>query len=128
LGFECAPGWQLGLVGAIFLTGIVFGCCFVTKMGDKYGRKPVYITGLAMNLILISSLIFFKNTVIAYIVLFLLGVSITARYYVGYTYNIEMQPESSQVVVSTVWFLSESVVYLLDISYFFFVSNYWVYL
>ena len=97
-------------------------------MGDKYGRKPVYITGLAMNLILISSLIFFKNTVIAYIVLFLLGVSIAARYYVGYTYNIEMQPESSQVVVSTVWFLSESVVYLLDISYFFFVSNYWVYL
>ena len=108
--------------------GIVFGCTFVTRLGDVYGRKPVYLGGLCLNLVLIGSIIFIHNALLAYLVMFLLGVSITARYYVGYTYNLELQPESSQVYVSTMWFLSESVVYLLNILYFFYVGKNWVYL
>jgi MFS family permease len=49
LDFICAPGWKLGLVGSVFLVGIVVGCSFVTKMGDKYGRRPVYGAGLFIN-------------------------------------------------------------------------------
>lgn len=89
LNFECAPGWQLGLVGATFLMGIVIGCLFVTRWGDIYGRKPVYLFGLILNFVLIAVMIVLKNVIVVYFCLFMLGVSITARYYVGYTYNLE---------------------------------------
>jgi MFS family permease len=89
LNFICAPGWKLGLVGSIFLVGIVVGCSFVTKMGDKYGRRPVYGAGLFINGSIIIVLLLQYNVIVAYFCLFMLGVSITARYYVGYTYNLE---------------------------------------
>jgi MFS family permease len=87
--FTCAPKWQLGLIGAVFLIGIVIGCSTVTKLGDYYGRRPVYLFGLVLNFVLIGILIIAKNVIIAYFCLFLLGISITARYYVGYTFNLE---------------------------------------
>jgi MFS family permease len=60
-------------------------------MGDKYGRRPVYGSGLLINGSIIIILVFQKNVIVAYMCLFMLGVSITARYYVGYTYNLEFQ-------------------------------------
>ena len=89
LNMTCAPKWMMGLIGAVFLIGIVVGCSFVTRLGDVYGRKPVYLAGLTLNLVLISILVVNKNVWVAYVCIFLLGVSITARYYVGYTYNLE---------------------------------------
>lgn len=60
--------------------------------------------------------------------MFFLGMSITARYYVGYTYNLEWQPKRVHVIVSTIQFSAESIVYLLDIAYFRYISNNWVWL
>jgi len=76
-------------VGSLFLVGIVVGCSFVTKMGDNYGRRPVYAAGLFLNALMVTICVFSKLVIVTYICLFLLGVSITARYYVGYTYNVE---------------------------------------
>ena len=90
------------MIGAVFLVGIVIGCSTVTKFGDYYGRRPVYLFGLLLNFVLIGVLIVLRNIYGAYFCLFFLGVSITARYYVGYTYNLEFQPKRSQVIVSIV--------------------------
>lgn len=128
LNFECAPGWKLGAVGSLFLVGIVVGCSFITKMGDKYGRRPVYAAGLALNAVIVIICIFSKIVIITYFCMFFLGISITARYYVGYTYNVEFQLKRDKVVVSTIQFMAESVVYLLDIIYFLYISKEWVWL
>jgi MFS family permease len=77
------------MVGSTFLIGIVIGCSFVTKMGDTYGRRPIYALGLFINFAIVIVVIFSKIFYVSFVCLFLLGVSITARYYVGYTYNIE---------------------------------------
>ena len=63
-----------------------------------------------------------------YGLLIVFGMSITARYYVGYSYNIEMQPKSHQPLVSTIQFLSESVVFIFVCNYFMWISKDWVYL
>jgi len=89
LDFECAAGWKLGAVGSLFLVGIVIGCSFVTKMGDKYGRKPVYAAGLLLNAVFVTVAVFSHLVLLTYFCMFMLGISITARYYVGYTYNVE---------------------------------------
>jgi MFS family permease len=83
------------MVGAVFLVGIVVGCSFVTKLGDVYGRKPVYLFGLILNFVLVGFLLILTNLVLVYLCLFMLGISITARYYVGYTYNLELQPKKA---------------------------------
>lgn len=79
----------------MFLIGIVVGSSTVTKLGDYYGRRPVYLFGLILNFVLIIILIFARGVAVAYICIFFLGISITSRYYVGYHFNIEYQPKKS---------------------------------
>ena len=126
LNFECAPKWKLGLIGSVFLAGIVIGCSSVTKLGDIYGRRPIYLMGLTLNFVLVGMLIVLRNVLVVYFCLFFLGISIAARYYVGYTYNLEFQPKRSHVIVSVVQFSAESIVYLLNIAYFVYISDRWI--
>ncbi len=71
-------------------------------MGDKYGRKPVYAAGLLMNAVFVTVSVFSHLVLLTYLCMFMLGISITARYYVGYTYNVEFQMKKDKVIVSTV--------------------------
>lgn len=85
---------MLGGIGFVFLLGIVIGCSTITKLGDYYGRRPIYLLGQIMNLLIIICLIFSTSVYIDYFLLFMLGLSVTGRYYVGYTFNVEMCPKS----------------------------------
>ena len=79
-------------MGAFFLLGIVFGCLTIARLGDIYGRKPIYKLGLFMHLAFSIGICFLqtRNFIILYGLLLVFGMSITARYYVGYSFNIEM--------------------------------------
>jgi len=72
--------------------GIVVGCLTLTKLGDFYGRRPLYLVGLAMNFVIVLVLMLSVWPWLTAIALFSLGLSITARYYVGYTFTVEMNP------------------------------------
>lgn len=92
LNFYCEPGWKIGALGASFLFGIVIGCSTLTRLGDVYGRKPIYMLGLFLHLLFMSGIFFVTNAYLCFGLLFVFGMSISSRYYVGYTYNVEMQP------------------------------------
>lgn len=81
---------MIGLMGAAFLFGIVVGCSTLTRMGDVKGRKPIYLIGMILNLGCSVSTFFSYHIFIVYFILFLLGVSVAGRCYVGYTYNLEI--------------------------------------
>jgi len=78
------------MIGFTFLTGIVIGCLTVTRLGDIWGRKPVYFIGLICNVFIITGLVFSTNEFLDFCLLFLAGFTTTMRSYVGYAYNIEM--------------------------------------
>jgi MFS family permease len=61
MDFMCEPKWKIAIVGFMFLFGIVIGCVFVTPLGDKYGRRPLYLSGLILNLAIVIALIFTKT-------------------------------------------------------------------
>ena len=124
----CAPKWKIGMLGAMFLVGINLGCLTIARLGDVYGRKPIYKLGFFMNLFISIAMLFMRSEVLAYATLVVFGMSITARYYVGYSYNIEMAPKSHQPIVSTLMFLCESLVFICVCLYFMWVSNDWIYL
>ena len=48
--FYCEPKWKIGMMGFSFLLGIVIGCLTVARLGDVYGRKPIYKLGLYLHL------------------------------------------------------------------------------
>ena len=116
---------MIGLIGAIFLMGIVIGCSTLTRLGDVYGRKPIYMIGLALHLFFMIGILTTKNVFFAYFLLFVFGLSVTSKYYVGYTYLLEMQPRTHQVLVSTTMFLFESVVFIFMCFYFWVISDQW---
>jgi hypothetical protein len=58
--------------------------------------------GLILHIIITVVLIFTKNVILDYFALFVLGYSVTMRLYIGYTYNVEMQPKSHKVLASTI--------------------------
>lgn len=117
------------MMGFSFLAGIVLGCLTIARLGDVYGRKPIYRLGLVMHLVLMITITFLttQSFLVLYALLVLFGMSVTARYYVGYSYNLEMQPLYAQPFVSTVMFLAESLVYILVCIYFMAISKNWVY-
>lgn len=116
---------MIGLIGSLFLVGIVIGCSTLTRLGDVYGRKPIYIVGLLLHMLCMVSILSTTSVVFCYFLLFVFGLSVTSRYYVGYTYNIEMQPKSHAVLVSTTMFIFESFVYIFISLFFWFISDQW---
>ena len=117
------------MMGFSFLAGIVLGCLTIARLGDVYGRKPIFRLGLIMHLVLMITITFLttQSILVLYVLLVLFGMSVTARYYVGYSYNIEMQPLYAWAFVSTFMFLAESLVYILVCFYFMVISKNWVY-
>lgn len=82
------------MIGFTYLAGIVIGCLTVARLGDIWGRKPVYFIGMVFNFFIMIGLIISRNKLLDFFLLFLMGVTTTMRGYVGYAYNIEMQPKS----------------------------------
>ena len=114
---------MVGLIGSCFLFGIVIGCSTLTRLGDKHGRKPIYMLGIFMHLSFMTGILIASNDIICFVLIFIFGMSLTARYYVGYTYNMEMQPKSHYVLVSTTMFLFESLTYLFICFYYWVLSD-----
>ena len=116
------------MIGFSFLIGVVLGCLTIARLGDIYGRRPIYLLGLFMHLAFSICIFFVKNNsfILLYALLIFLGMSVTARYYVGYTYNLEMQPKENQALVSTFMFVCESFVYIFVCFYFSSISKEWL--
>ena len=121
----CSPSMTIGLIGALFLIGIVVGCSTLTRLGDVYGRRPIYMLGILLHLICMICILQVTELKYAYFLFFVFGLSVTARYFVGYTYLVEIQPKSHQVLVSTTMFVFESVVYSFICYYFWKISDNW---
>jgi len=86
----CEPEYKVGLIGAAFLLGVVVGCSTLARLGDIVGRKPIYMLGLGMHIAITCGILWSTSQLITFTLLFLFGMSLTARYYVGYTYLLEM--------------------------------------
>ena len=90
LNFYCEPGWAVGLIGASFLAGIIVGTLTLTRLGDILGRKPVYMLGVFMHVGFTMAILMSYNAYLDYALVFIFGLSSTARYYVGFSYLLEI--------------------------------------
>jgi len=116
------------MVGVLFLVGIVIGCLTVTRLGDIYGRKPLFQLGLLLHILVFSVLIFNTSIPLGMLLIFTSGYAVTMKVFIGFTYNLEMMPKQQQVIASTCQFCFESLVFVFCCFYFQHISKDWRYL
>lgn len=80
----------------MFFVGTFFGSFILPRAADIYGRKPLFLIGLALYIFDVIMLYFASSLWQLYLLMFLGGVSETGRYYVAYVYCVEMMPKSVQ--------------------------------
>ena len=61
VNYYCEPDYRIGLFGAFFLGGIVIGSVSLTRMGDIYGRKPIFLVGVIMQIFITAAFLFVKS-------------------------------------------------------------------
>lgn len=92
----CTDGLKMGFLGSSFITGCFVGSFFLSRLADIYGRRPIFIVGLCLQICVVICSLFCKSIYFAYFLLFLGGIGEVGRYYVAYVYNVEMMPLSLQ--------------------------------
>ena len=65
----------LGLFGSSFLVGIVIGCFTLARMGDIYGRKPIFLIGILIQTITFILMIFARNSMELDLLFLMFGIS-----------------------------------------------------
>ena len=83
----------MSLIGSMFFIGCFVGSFILPRCADVFGRKPLFLIGLALYIIVIILLYFASSLWELYVLMFLGGISETGRYYVAYVYCVEMMPE-----------------------------------
>ena len=92
----CTESFEMSVIGSMFFVGTFSGSFILPRMADIYGRKPLFLVGLSLYIIVVISLYFVKTLPLLYFLLFLGGISETGRYYVAYVYAIEFMPKKLQ--------------------------------
>lgn len=86
----------MSLIGSMFFGGTFVGSFILPRMADIYGRKPLFLLGLALYICVVIALFFANSLGMLYALMFLGGISETGRYYVAYVYCVEMMPKAVQ--------------------------------
>ena len=92
----CTGSFEMSVIGSMFFVGTFSGSFILPRMADIYGRKPLFLAGLSLYIVVVIAIYFAKSISMLYFLLFLGGISETGRYYVAYVYAIEFMPQKVQ--------------------------------
>jgi len=77
----------------MFFAGAFIGSLILPRLADLYGRRPIYLFGLCLYALTAITYPFSKSLELNFGLIFLGGISESARYYVGFVYLQEMVPK-----------------------------------
>jgi len=89
----CTSDAKIGFLGSSFLAGTFFGSFIVPRASDVVGRRPLFLFGLNLFMLVLVGSLFCEDLYFMYVLLFLGGLAETGRYYVAYIYAVEMMPQ-----------------------------------
>ena len=88
----CAPAYHFGLFGSIYFGAVVLGSLIFPPLADKIGRRPVAMLGMLLAGIAQTILLFSSSLNFSYFLIFLMGLSMPMRVFVGFIYAMEFLP------------------------------------
>ena len=69
--------------------GVFIGCMFLPRLGDLYGRKPVFLISMLIQSPVMLSLTFTRSMPLIYFEAFIIGVCIIGRMSCGFLLLME---------------------------------------
>ena len=107
LNLVCLPKIQTSLIAISCMLGIWVGVIFVPRMGDLYGRKPVFLAALWGSIPCLGLIVAFKKVLVVDIAAFVAGPCIIARMSCGFLMLMEHMPTVHQAKVGAIIMVSE---------------------
>ncbi|CDW88844.1 organic cation [Stylonychia lemnae] len=126
LDLKCRSSIAVSFIGSSFFFGAFIGSFILPRASDVYGRRPMFLVGLVLYLIVIIGLVFNTSLYLTYVLLLLGGISETGRYYVAYVYCVEMMPDKYQNLSGLLIFVVFGCLQILFSIYFWFISKEWI--
>lgn len=125
LGLVCNPksGFAMGMIAFSALLGISLSCLFIPRLGDLYGRKPVFMVALTAQLPVYILLCLFNNMIPMYVSAFFLGPTVTGRMACGFLLLLEMVPKRNQAWTGASLMIAEGSTQIIWTVYFVWISK-----
>ncbi|TNV79939.1 hypothetical protein FGO68_gene6 [Halteria grandinella] len=128
LDLYCTEDYKIGLFGSMFFAGAFIGSFILPRLADMLGRRPVYLGGLCLYAATAVCYPFSTSLTFNYILVFLGGISESARYYVGFVFLQELMPKSMQTYSGLMIFIVHAVAKIVyDLTFYKLTKN-WVYI
>jgi MFS family permease len=121
----CVSETAMGFVGSSFIAGCFIGSFILPRCADIFGRKPLFLIGLTIFILVVTASLFTKSLGFAYFLLFMGGISETGRYYVAYVYLIEFVPAKYQNNAGLYIFMIFGLAMTYIAMQFWFIIKYW---
>ena len=87
---KCKGKMATALIGVVGFFGVALGCLFLPRMGDLYGRKPIFCVCLTLQAPLYFLVTYTTNVKIAYIIMFVTGPMVIGRMACGFLLIMEL--------------------------------------
>jgi MFS family permease len=102
LDLGCIGGAKLGMLGSFWFAGWIISSLIVPTLADSKGRQNIFLTGIFVNTITITIMIFSRNFWLTGFCLLVNGLTVTSRWAVGYILLLEFLPETTQSLMGGV--------------------------
>jgi MFS family permease len=88
----CKPKKATALIAMAVFAGSAIGCLFMPRLGDLWGRKPVFCASLAVQVPLMFSITYLTGLKVIYGAAFIFGICIIGRMACGFLLMMELVP------------------------------------
>lgn len=125
LEIACKPYPQkaVSYIATIALLGLGISCLFLPRLGDIYGRKPIYIFALMLQMAVYVLACIVTTLKGIYIVAAFLGPCVIGRMACGFLLLMELVPKKYQTWVGTALMVSEGASQIIWTIYFVTISK-----
>ena len=89
-----SPNKAVSFIAVIALIGLGISCLFLPRMGDIYGRKPIYVFALSLQIIIYIAANNVRTLKEIYVVAAFLGPCVIGRMACGFLLLMELVPEA----------------------------------
>ena len=89
---HCEPKVKFGLFGSCFFIGLVISSLIFPSLADSIGRQPITLLGVTIQALSSLCMLFSKSLYFSYALLFIMGIAMAPRFFVGYVYAMEFLP------------------------------------
>ena len=121
----CSPKYEFGLFGSLFFVAVVISSILFTPLADKVGRRRVCMCGLALAAVTQTIILFSTSRQFTYVLIFMLGIAMPMRVFVGYIYAMEFLPSEKTTFVSALVLGIDGFMMGVSALWFMLISNNW---